>query len=578
MPEQRGSIDPDEVIKEMNKLFSAGFTKNKFRVVRSAPHPKYPLQVQKEFFAKEDFINRVSNPKIEMSVTKGKKTVMEQVSRGKFWLDSERRTEHDAIAFQPAAPEVTITKDKDGRPYRTLNTFSRFACIPDFDDSESKCGLFLEHLYFNICGGNDGLYEYVLDWMASGVQHPGNPGRTALSMRGVPGAGKGAFAQYYGRIFGQHFLHATQRDHVTGKFNGHQAGKLVIFVDEALYAEFAADAQILKTMITEKTKLMELKGIDAIPVDNFARYIFATNAEHPLRIEFNDRRYVAIYVIEPACYRDEPDPVLKKEKAKLYFDALFYEMENGGAAALLGLLLKRDIKSWNAEAIPETAERKEQQLLSAPPRRSGHHQHRAGCQPAGRYPRPTVARPLAREIPEQPRGLFDAMKQASPALARLTDHKLARILRDWKFNTKHLEDGRAWEAPYLVDLRAAILAKYPAVEFDEEIDWGGSADMLGSAPSSFNPADPNGLAKATAKYNIARIAETEPQHAAVRAAIARHADAPQPEVRELAARQAAKAEEIRQARAAAQEIMGRPDSGPVHEIDALVSQFRPKPD
>ena len=96
--------------------------------------------------------------------------------------------------------------------------------------------------------------------MASGVQHPEDPGRSALSLRGVPGCGKRVFVLGYGRLFGQHFLHATHREHVTGKFNAHQAETCLIFVDKALYAEIASDAQILKTMTSETTKLLKRKG------------------------------------------------------------------------------------------------------------------------------------------------------------------------------------------------------------------------------------------------------------------------------------------------------------------------------
>ena len=72
-------------------------------------------------------------------------------------------------------------------------------------------------------GGDGALFSYIIDWMASGVQHPDSPGRSALSLRGVPGCGKGVFALGYGHLFGQHFLHARHRDHVIGKFNAHQA-------------------------------------------------------------------------------------------------------------------------------------------------------------------------------------------------------------------------------------------------------------------------------------------------------------------------------------------------------------------
>jgi hypothetical protein len=132
-------------------------------------------------------------------------------------------------------------------------------------DSAAKSSLYLAHIRDNIAGGNEELYNYILDWMASGVQHPENPGRSALSLRGVPGCGKGVFV-LNGRLFGQHFLHATDRKHVTGNFNAHQAETCLIFVDEALYAEIVSDAQILKTMTSETTKLLERKGIDSIQV------------------------------------------------------------------------------------------------------------------------------------------------------------------------------------------------------------------------------------------------------------------------------------------------------------------------
>ena len=138
------------------------------------------------------------------------------------------------------------------------------------------------------------------------------------------------------------------------------------FVDEALYAEIASDAQILKTMTSETTKLLERKGIDSIQVDNFARLVFATNEEHPIQIEHDDRRYPAIYVRENEAFANETDPVLKALKRKAYFARIVDQLNNGGDAALLGLLLDRNIHGFNAEAIPETAERKRQKLQSAP--------------------------------------------------------------------------------------------------------------------------------------------------------------------------------------------------------------------
>jgi hypothetical protein len=55
------------------------------------------------------------------------------------------------------------------------------------------------------------------------------------------------------------------------------------------------------------------------------------------------------------------------DKRREYFTALVKQMENGGRAALLHMLLRRDISNFNPEAIPQTEELAQQKLLSASP-------------------------------------------------------------------------------------------------------------------------------------------------------------------------------------------------------------------
>ena len=83
-------------------------------------------------------------------------------------------------------------------------------------------------------------------------------------------------------------------------------------------------------------------------------------------IEHDDRRYPALYVRENKSFANETDPIAKAEKRQAYFTAIIEQLNNGGREALLGFLLDRDIRDFNAEAIPETAERKQQKLQSAP--------------------------------------------------------------------------------------------------------------------------------------------------------------------------------------------------------------------
>jgi hypothetical protein len=117
-------------------------------------------------------------------------------------------------------------------------------------------------------------------------------------------------------------------------------------------------------------------------------------------------------------------------------------LKNGGSEALLGLLLDRDIRGFNAEAIPETAERRQQKLNSAP----------AGdkiiiefaqdaCLPGTHGSnRPWIARahadPRVSRNHQTP-GLYDAMRaRGGTKLAHMSDPALAKILKDWGVQDK----------------------------------------------------------------------------------------------------------------------------------------------
>ncbi len=464
------ALDPN--LRQMNDDYSAGSVAGKFRVLRWMPDARYPYQQTCEFQTKTDFCSSTINPKIEVPKfdKQGKQIGAESKGRGGWWLGQDHRSEFDGIDFRPGGPAIIERPTADGRTLEIVNMFSGFSCLPN-DAGEAGCNLFLAHVHDNICDGDKKLFAYVMDWMASGVQHLEDPDRSALSLRGDPGCGKGVFALGYGSSFGRHFLHATQREHVVKKFNSHQAESCLIFIDEALYSQIKGDAQILKTLTTERTKLLERKGIDPVPVNNYARLIFATNDKHPIMIEHNDRRYVAIYVRAHPDWAGLPDEEAAPIR-KAYFLPILDQMNNGGREALLGVLLKRDISKFNAEAIPATKERALQKLLSAP----------AGDKIViefaqdGRLPcctadRSDAARPYADRTRHD--GLYPAMRASSgKALQYESDQDLVGILTGWGFRRDRDRYGTLWVAPSLTDLRARITKRYPAIVWDQNLtDW-----------------------------------------------------------------------------------------------------------
>ena len=219
------------------------------------------------------------------------------------------------------------------------NTWRGLDCEP----REGDCSLYLGHLREVVCGGRADLFEYVIAWMAHAVQKPGELPGTAIALRGGQGTGKGMAVSWFGRLFGRHYVTVTNPRHLAGNFNGHTKNTLVLFADEGFWAGDKSAEGTLKAMVTEPTRMVEFKGKDPFPIDNFTRLLIASNHDWVVPAGMDERRFL---VIDVSGHR-------KQDHA--YFKALNDQMESGGLEALLHHLTHLDIGSFNLRALPRTA-------------------------------------------------------------------------------------------------------------------------------------------------------------------------------------------------------------------------------
>jgi hypothetical protein len=147
---------------------------------------------------------------------------------------------------------------------KAFNLWRGFSVEP----AKGKCKRYLAHLFENVCRGNGEHFNYLLNWMARAVQSPELQGEVAVVMRGREGTGKGVAISQFGKLFGQHYLHISQPDHLTGHFNAHLQSVSVLFADEAFFAGDRRHEGVLKALITEPTLMVEIKGVDAFQVRN----------------------------------------------------------------------------------------------------------------------------------------------------------------------------------------------------------------------------------------------------------------------------------------------------------------------
>ena len=217
------------------------------------------------------------------------------------------------------------------------------------------------HIRDVICSGNDEHFQYVIRWMAYGVQHPDRPIGVAIALRGEEGAGKGFLWRNYGKLHGNHFKHVAQGEHLTGRFNAALAEATAVFLDEALWAGDRKGEQILKALVTEDTFQLERKFCDPIPVKNRLRIMIASNNQWIVPVGTRGRRYCVLDVISQ--YADENDPAHAAYWRPLQAQFGDYAPDDG-RAAMLHDLLNMDLSTFNVRVVPKSAAKTEQKLLS----------------------------------------------------------------------------------------------------------------------------------------------------------------------------------------------------------------------
>ena len=139
-------------------------------------------------------------------------------------------------------------------------------------------------------------FDWLIGWLAYCVQHPGRQAEVAVVLRGLKGTGKGMVGQMLMRIFRNHSLHITHSKHLVGNFNAHLVDALFLFLDEAFWAGDKQGEGTLKALITERTLMIEPKGVDSFPMPNRLKILMASNNDWVVPASADERRYFVLDV------------------------------------------------------------------------------------------------------------------------------------------------------------------------------------------------------------------------------------------------------------------------------------------
>ena len=175
--------------------------------------------------------------------------------------------------------------------------------------------------YKNIAGVP--MYEMALDYIQLLYTRPAQHLPILCLVSQEQATGKSTFLKFLKSIFTENMA-LLDSARLSGNFNSHWAGKLIVATDEAfLDTEKKELANRLKMIATNDVIPMEGKGRDSVQVANFAKLIMCSNDEKNFaKIEAEDTRYWVVKVATiPKEERDThmDDKLLAEIPAFLYF-------------------------------------------------------------------------------------------------------------------------------------------------------------------------------------------------------------------------------------------------------------------
>ncbi len=255
------------------------------------------------------------------------------------WLNSPaRRTYTNGMVFIPGGQ----------CPDQTYNLWRGFGVNPAPGSIEP----ILSYLEALVCKNDRINYQYLLNWLAYGVQNPERQGEVAVVLRGLKGVGKSTLGRLMLLIYGRHGMQITNSKHLVGNFNGHLRTTAFLFADEAFFAGDRVGENVLKGLVTEPHVVIEKKGIDPLVARNQLKILMCSNNEWVVPASADERRFFILDVSD-------------EKKGQLdYWKKLNTVVENGGAAAFLYHLQQIDLSQFDVRAVPNTVGLDSQKLQS----------------------------------------------------------------------------------------------------------------------------------------------------------------------------------------------------------------------
>lgn len=249
-------------------------------------------------FMKNGFMDHQCESKIQSSYRHMKTTILDEknkiqtVSFISRWLNDPNIRLYNRKVFNP---DIESTGTDDFNVWRGFHNES----VPLTDDNDVRERYINQYkdFVYNLVGKNEDCMNYFIAWCANIIQTPAKRACICLVLYSYEeGAGKNMITKTLEKCIGKNYVNyiSDVSNQLFGKHSAAEMDKLLIVLNEVKGKDTYANTDLFKTRITDDVREVELKGKEAMQINNFCSYIINSNNLNSVNAGEKDRRFCVL--------------------------------------------------------------------------------------------------------------------------------------------------------------------------------------------------------------------------------------------------------------------------------------------
>lgn len=249
-------------------------------------------------FKHDGHIDHQCESKIQASYRHKRTTILDDknkiqnVSFMSRWLNDPNIRLYSSKVFNP---DVENTHKDDYNIWRGFDN-EKVQMIDDNDVYERYINEYKDFIY-NLLGKSEECMNYFIAWCANIIQNPAKRSCICLVLYSYEeGAGKNMITKTLEKCIGKNYVNyiSDVSNQLFGKHSSAEMDKLLIVLNEVKGKDTYANTDLFKTRITDDVREVELKGKEAMQINNFCSYILNSNNLNSVNAGEKDRRFCVL--------------------------------------------------------------------------------------------------------------------------------------------------------------------------------------------------------------------------------------------------------------------------------------------